>query len=89
MAVKKYDVVAITGEYTNAQGEKKKRYVNCGAVFETEKGMSLKLESLPVGGEWNGWLSLYEPSQRQREEPKQQKSSDPFAGGDGDEPLPF
>jgi len=82
MAIKKYDVVAITGEYTNAQGETKKRYVNCGAVFETEKGMSLKLESLPVGGEWNGWLSLYEPRQQQRQAP--QKSSAPF---DSDDPF--
>jgi len=40
MAGKKYDVVAITGEYINAQGETKKRYVNCDAVFQTDKANS-------------------------------------------------
>jgi len=85
MATKKYDVVAITGQYTNAQGETKKRYVNCGAVFQTDKGFSLKLESLPVGSDWNGWLSLYEPRERNTQ-PKQQ--SDTFANQGQEEP-PF
>jgi len=99
MAVKKYDVVAITGEYTNAQGETKKRYVNCGAVFQTDKGFSLKLESLPVGADWNGWLSLYEPKPRnQQQQPKSAQQSDPFAGqaspdsfggGQDDDSIPF
>lgn len=71
--MKKYDVVAVTGTYTNAQGEEKKRYLNCGAVFETEKGLSLKLEGVPVGSEWNGWLSLFEP--RNANAKPQQKSA--------------
>jgi len=90
MAKKIYDVVAITGEYTNAQGETKKRYLNCGAVFQTDKGMSLKLEGLPVG-EWNGWLSLYEPRQQSNQRPQQQqsRSNDPFGGGPVDDDIPF
>lgn len=54
---KKYDVVAAIRE----EGRDKPRWVNCGAVIETAKGLSLKLESLPVGPGWNGWLSLFEP----------------------------
>ena len=87
MAIKKFDVVAITGEYTTAQGETKKRYMNCGAVFQTDKGFSMKLEGLPVGGDWNGWLSLYEPKQRQQT-PQPSQQSDPFAG-QGSEDIPF
>jgi len=58
---KVYDVVAITGKYTNQQGEEKARYMNCGVVIEKDGRLSLKLEGLPVGGEWNGWLSLFTP----------------------------
>lgn len=69
MATKVYDVVAVTGEYTDRDGNTKKKYMNCGAVFQTDKGMSIKLEVLPI--EFNGWLSLYEPKQKQN-------NNDPF-----------
>jgi hypothetical protein len=60
MATKKFDAVATVGEYTDSQGNKKKRYLNVGAVFENNKGdLSLKIESIPVGGDWNGWVSFY------------------------------
>lgn len=42
---KKYDAVIAVGEYTNAQGEKKKRYLNIGAVMESEHGPYLLLDS--------------------------------------------
>lgn len=62
MASKKvYDVIAVTGEYQNNFGETKKRYQKCGVVFQGERGLSMKLEALPVGNEWNGWLFLAEP----------------------------
>jgi hypothetical protein len=60
MASPTHDVVATTGEYTNAAGEKKKRYVTCGKAFTDDQGrISLKMESMPVGPGWSGWLSLY------------------------------
>ena len=65
MARKIYDVVATVGKYTDKQGNEKKRYVNVGAVFENDQGqMSIKLETIPVGPEWSGWLSMYEPKER-------------------------
>jgi len=63
MSKKKYDVVAVTGEYTNAQGEVKKRYLNCGVVIQTDKGFSLKMEAMPIGGD--GWFMLFEPKPKQ------------------------
>lgn len=81
-ATKKWDVVAITGEYTNAAGELKKRYLNCGVVLEKEGKFTLKLECIPVGSE--GWFQLYEP--RSKGENYQQQ--DVKKGGDFDEP-PF
>lgn len=62
MTKKVYDVVATVGEYTTKSGEKKKRYMTVGACFQNEQGrMSIKLEAVPVGQDWSGWLSLYEP----------------------------
>lgn len=62
MSIVKYDVLARTGTYTNAGGEEKSRWMKCGVVFENEKGyLSLKLEGIPVGQEWSGFFSLFEP----------------------------
>ncbi len=59
---KKYDAVCTIGKYTDRQGNEKKRYVNVGSVFEDEQGrLSLKMDVIPVGLEWSGWISMYEP----------------------------
>jgi len=56
------DLVATIGEYTAKDGEIKKRYLKCGAMFENDEGnQSIKIDGLPVGSEWSGWLSLYDP----------------------------
>lgn len=75
-----YDAVVIIGTYTDKQGKEKPRYMNVGAVLQGEKGMSLKLEAIPVG--FTGWINFYEP--RAREE-KPAKSDDEF----GDSEIPF
>lgn len=83
---KKFDVVAITGKYTNSNGEEKSRYVTIGAVIETSKGLSLKLESVPVG--WDGWAGLYEP--KAKDGAPAQRQSGRRGGDDRDEDsIPF
>lgn len=60
-----YDAVATIGKYTNKQGEEKKRYLNVGKVFEYEDGgLSLKMDAVPVGLEWSGWISFYVPKEK-------------------------
>ena len=60
-STRKYDLVAKTGEYEQ-NGEKKARWLTCGAVFENEKGqLSAKINCLPVATEWNGWLTMSVP----------------------------
>jgi len=58
----KYEVIASSGTYTNKAGEEKKRWVKLGVVMDTKNGMSIKLESVPVG--WDGWAMLTEPKQK-------------------------
>jgi hypothetical protein len=76
---KLYDVVAIVGK----RRDDKPNYVRVGAVFQTEKGMSMKLDTIPAGNEWNGWLSFFEPRQRDAS-PKQQQNGDELS-----DPVPF
>lgn len=71
----KYEVIASSGTYTNKAGEEKKRWVKMGVVMDTKNGMSIKLESVPVG--WDGWAMLTEP-----------KPKDAPKGFDDDE-VPF
>lgn len=89
MAQKIFDAVAIVGKYTDRQGNEKSRYVTVGAVFENDKKqMSLKIESLPVGGEWNGWVSFYTPKESQpRQDAKPAKQGEYL--GDLEDSIPF
>ena len=84
--MKKFDVVAVVGETK----EGKPVWHKCGAVFETAKGLSLKLEAMPVGKDFDGWFKLFEPRQddRQQEAPKPQQDQPAPGGGFNDE-IPF
>jgi len=50
-----YEVIATTGTYTNKNGEEKKRWQKIGVVMQGNKGLTLKMESVPVG--WDGWAT--------------------------------
>ena len=56
-----HDVVATIGKYKDRQtGEEKKRHLTVGKCLTDEQGrQSIKLDAVPVGTEWSGWLSLY------------------------------
>mgnify|MGYP006275817187 CR=1 FL=1 len=58
-----YEVIASTGTYTNKQGEERKRWQKIGVVMQTSKGLTLKLEAVPVN--WDGWATLAEPKPRE------------------------
>lgn len=100
---KKYDAVATVGTYKDKQtGEEKKRYANVGTVFESEDGrLSLKLDTIPVGPGWSGYISFYVPNGRDDQSPQRQALPDgrnqqrsmppaPEKAPDGDEDnIPF
>lgn len=91
MLSKVYDLAAVTGEYTS-NGQTKKHYQNMGAVFRRDDGsLCMKVESVPVGPGWNGWVNMFEPRER-----NQQGGSDSSQvyGGSGsasglDDDIPF
>jgi hypothetical protein len=61
MATLKFEAVATVGKDKNG----KAKYQKVGSVWESGKGLSLKLDCLPVGApEWSGWISLYTPKEK-------------------------
>jgi hypothetical protein len=78
------EISCITGEYTNAAGERKKRYQRIGSIIETKNGPMLKLDVIPLReGGWDGWAYINDP--RPQEERQERKS----ASFEDDENLPF
>lgn len=67
MGMKPYKrAVAVTGTY-ESRGETKKRYTNLGTLFQYDDGgFALKLDSVPVGDGWNGFISFYDIEEKQQ-----------------------
>lgn len=64
----------------------KTRWDRCGVVFESDKGLSLKLDHLPVAG-FDGWLSLREP--RAKDAPRTAPATAPAGNTDPNDDIPF
>ncbi len=79
------EISCITGEYTNAAGERKKRYQRIGSIINTKNGEMLKLDSIPLReGGWDGWAYINDPKpQEERQERR------PAAFDDMADDIPF
>ena len=75
---KRYDIVAVVGEYTNANGETKKKYLNVGVVMQGDNGPYILMSKTfnPAGlaeqGKDSIILSLFEPKPRDQVQSAQQ-----------------
>ena len=56
MATKLGNLIANGGSYHTADGQEKTRWIRCGVCLETDKGLRIKIESIPV--DFDGWLSV-------------------------------
>lgn len=84
----KYEVSAVSGKYTDREGNEKNRYVRMGVVIEGKHGPMLKIESIPVG--WDGWAYLNEPRERDAKPAARQASnSAPQPADDPNDDIPF
>lgn len=55
-----HDLLATVGEYTGADGSKRKRRVRVGVMMQNDDGrISLKFEAFPVSPEWTGWIDAF------------------------------
>lgn len=84
MTRKTHDIAANVGEYTDRNGNTKKRWLKCGAAFTDDQGrISLKLDGIPVSPDWSGWLSLFEPRDSDSGAQEQRRDAGSYSeGGD-------
>ena len=79
-------VVASNGKYTDANGNEKNRYITVGRAFlRDDKSVCIKLDSMPVGPEFNGWLNLYDLDEDRQQAP----APAPAPKAEVDSDLPF
>ena len=93
MSAPTHDVVATIGEYTDRDGNKKKRYLTVGKCFTDDQGrQSIKMDAVPGPG-WSGWLSLYQVEKqapRQAPDPRPRAATaPPPEADDSDDDIPF
>lgn len=84
--------VAVTGTYTDRQGNEKKRYTNVGTLFQYDDGgFALKLDAVPVGDGWNGFISFYDLEDRKQNDDASPRREQPKQGfsADLDDEIPF
>lgn len=68
-----YDMVAVTGKYTNKQGEEKSEFTNIGKFFVMDDGSFFsKMTSVPIN--WNGTISYYEQKAKEQQATQQTAS---------------
>ena len=79
----KFDLIAVTGEYTNAAGELKKCFTKVGTLWDKGQTLSIKIDQIPVGP-WDGWLT---PKPAQDKPVTQQRQR--YQGLPADEEVPF
>lgn len=59
------NAVAAVGKYQDRQGQEKTRYLRVGKLFKREDDtLCLKLDSVPVGPDFEGWINFYEIEER-------------------------
>ena len=59
------DICVSDGEYTDQQGQTKKRWQKVGAAFKNEYGkISFKLDYMPMSNDFSGWFNIFEKDQQ-------------------------
>lgn len=85
------DVCFPSGKYIDREtNEEKTRWMKCGILLETDKGMRLMLEAIPTKVGENGmWFSIFE-NDRQKA-PAKPKPAEGYrqASADPQEDIPF
>ena len=85
MASKLGDIMFPNGKYQK-DGEEKTSWLRCGVLLQTDNGMRIKLDALPVNMQ-EGWFSVFEDRDKPAAAPKQEGFRKP-AEPEGDD-TPF
>jgi hypothetical protein len=83
------EISCIVGQYTNAQGEQKKRYQRIGSVIETKNGPMLKIDVIPLKeGGWDGWAYMNDPKPKEDRQAAPQQRGQAYGDGFPDDDIP-
>lgn len=86
-----YDMVAVTGTYTNGKGEQKNEYTNIGKfIVMDDNSFFSVMKTVPVGN-WDGKVSYFEQKEKEHTQPQATAAASPSAtptSGNGSD-LPF
>ena len=82
-------LVAVTGKYTDRNGQEKSQYTTCGKLLARDDGsMCVKIDTIPVG--FTGWLNCYDLDDRKQAPAQQaQPPQAPQQQPDLDDDIPF
>jgi hypothetical protein len=78
------------GKYIK-DGEEKTSWLKCGVLLESEKGMRLKMECMPIGVEvGGGWFSIFSPDDEYQSKGSPEKPAPAATQSvDPDDSIPF
>jgi hypothetical protein len=83
----RYDVITKNGTYTK-DGIEKTKWLKVGVCMDTKQNsLAIKLDSLPIN--FDGWLSLAEPKQKDNFNPKGNDEMPRSSPSDLDDQIPF
>lgn len=63
-------------------GDEKSKWVTIGAAFDGEKGQSLKIDAVPVGPGWDGWLYLMSDDKKEAQQAPAKRKAPTFDDSD-------
>jgi hypothetical protein len=94
--VPNFDLIAKAGEYTDRDGNTKARWVKCGMlIHKKDGGWSVRLDAIPAGNAWDGWLNAKEIEPRDGQQGAARGDRGSYSArpaplpADGDEEIPF
>lgn len=73
-------IVAPNGKYIQ-EGVEKTRWLRCGTLLETDNGMRIKLDSMPIGVDFDGWFSVFEEDDKPKPQTRavpETETTEPF-----------
>ena len=74
------EISCVVGEYTNKDGQTKKRYQRIGSIIETKIGPMIKMDSIPLReGGWDGWAYINDPKPQEGQPRRQASGFDDMA----------
>lgn len=64
--MKVFDLIAKVDATATENGEKAK-WLKVGVLIEKDKKLSVKIDAIPIGTQWDGWLAVKERETKEKE----------------------